>query len=769
MAKLTLNNIGSRYGSIDALNDNFDAIETAFENTLSRDGTGPNNMESDLDMDSNDIINVGSLSVGNLRINGQPVSPGNINYTGMVKETIVATAGQTVFDLTSVSYAPLTNNLSVYVDGVYQNPNRYTETSSTRVTLSQGVHVGAVVDFVVLSLTAIPGTVDAANVTYTPAGSGTPTTVATKLQQYVSVKDFGAAGDGVTDDTIAIQAAINYGMASGKAIYVPDGKYLITSSLSVPYVAFTGVSFKIFGTHSGSSYSNFYQRSVLLFTGTGACFDISIENYNSDAYVFQSLSIVAPDTSPLTRSAVKFTQKTLNYLHKVQFIDVVCSHMTAVATFTVDGGNTYYGPVLFDRVQTWNVTNPVVIVSCQLNVLNFSHCFFHGGDYVIDAHLGYVYTAMRDTLVEAYKAVVYLGPFISSVLLDNVSSENTGEAPTDYGIIRCDDIGNGSLNLKVLNTQFASNISTIPFVLPRNTTLCANVPITVSSPGVYVETPEFVTLVPQKNGSPSLAFTAVRGNTDYVGAKCFESLAGAVNFSNIGKSPASNLIPEGLRPLYVGVSTPLEPIYNTKESYTAPSNGYVYISWIANAENSYGMSFPPGNSVVINGTSLSPEVGFKFSTTGTFNITLVAPISNGQALTTVHLNHYDTNWVTPALVWFNAQSLALNQASLGFPKITRKKYTIANGASKTVSDIGNGDPSVLKVTYTFSNGGAGVYQFMATSEGTASVTKNVVVNNLPTGVTVAGGTPVFNEMIDSVISNASGVAVDVNVEIEYLS
>lgn len=42
------------------LNSNFDAIETGFENTLSRDGTAPNAMLATLDMNSNRIINVGA-------------------------------------------------------------------------------------------------------------------------------------------------------------------------------------------------------------------------------------------------------------------------------------------------------------------------------------------------------------------------------------------------------------------------------------------------------------------------------------------------------------------------------------------------------------------------------------------------------------------------------------------------------------------------------------------------------------------------------------
>ena len=44
-----------------------------------------------------------------------------------------------------------------------------------------------------------------------------------------SVKDFGAVGDGVTDDTEAIQNAID----AGVNIYIPEGVYLLSDNLKV--------------------------------------------------------------------------------------------------------------------------------------------------------------------------------------------------------------------------------------------------------------------------------------------------------------------------------------------------------------------------------------------------------------------------------------------------------------------------------------------------------------------------------------------------------
>jgi hypothetical protein len=56
-------------------------------------------------------------------------------------------------------------------------------------------------------------------------------TVQAKLSEYVSVKDFGAVGDGVIDDTAAIQAAIDYAVTACSDIFFPSGTYRITDTL----------------------------------------------------------------------------------------------------------------------------------------------------------------------------------------------------------------------------------------------------------------------------------------------------------------------------------------------------------------------------------------------------------------------------------------------------------------------------------------------------------------------------------------------------------
>lgn len=65
MPKLTLTdltNLNNEITVVNTINGNHSAIETALENTLSRDGTAPNAMEASLDMNSNRILNLPAAS-----------------------------------------------------------------------------------------------------------------------------------------------------------------------------------------------------------------------------------------------------------------------------------------------------------------------------------------------------------------------------------------------------------------------------------------------------------------------------------------------------------------------------------------------------------------------------------------------------------------------------------------------------------------------------------------------------------------------------------
>jgi hypothetical protein len=129
------------------------------------------------------------------------------------------------------------------------------------------------------------------------------TNVQTKLRETVSVKDFGAVGDGVADDTAAIQAAIN----AASNVYVPAGTYMCGNILVKSNLRITGEStaailkllpnattYSINGSQAdvNGRYPGNVICSTLNHTG-GSYYDngTRAKNENNSSYIFENVII----------------------------------------------------------------------------------------------------------------------------------------------------------------------------------------------------------------------------------------------------------------------------------------------------------------------------------------------------------------------------------------------------------------------------------------------------------------------------------------------
>jgi hypothetical protein len=216
MPKVPLSSITSGYGTVDALNANFNAIEAAFDNTLSRDGDTPNQMTANLDMNGFSILNQKNpITVEGFNWEGQWLTAtayqvGDvIQQSGSVYICVIAhTSGTFATDLAALRW-----QLVVQANFPTQTGNngKYLTTNGTSVSWD--------------------------DVKYTPLGTGAVQRPVTgKLQEFVSVKDFGAVGDGSVSD----QAAFILARDNGKAFFVPSGNYDIPTafdSQSTPVVS----------------------------------------------------------------------------------------------------------------------------------------------------------------------------------------------------------------------------------------------------------------------------------------------------------------------------------------------------------------------------------------------------------------------------------------------------------------------------------------------------------------------------------------------------
>lgn len=181
----------------------------------------------------------------------------------------------TTVHFTLTHNAPSEDYLFVFINGVYQEKNTYSYNAGTQIiTFSVAPPIGTDNIEIVSASTFVLSSADASTVTYEPPfANSVATTVQNKLAQTVSVKDFGAVGDGVTDDTIAIQNAIDavYSAGGGDVLF-PTGVYIVSATIEVPQ--------RVYLVGSGWGYVNPYisgdvaPNGTVLFLKTGSNVDV---------------------------------------------------------------------------------------------------------------------------------------------------------------------------------------------------------------------------------------------------------------------------------------------------------------------------------------------------------------------------------------------------------------------------------------------------------------------------------------------------------------
>jgi hypothetical protein len=169
-------------------------------------------------------------------------------------------------------------NLSLAPSGIDMTAADVTP-SDTGIAATLGVAIGA----------RLSRTGDASASTVIAAGSTTARALATRFADTFDAKDFGAKGDGVTDDTVAIQNWLTAVGSHGGTGYAPSGTYAVNSALAQTVA---GVSVNIRGGGVGNT--------TFLFTGSTNGFVLTLTRAAGvwGGVRISDISIVRQQTSP---------------------------------------------------------------------------------------------------------------------------------------------------------------------------------------------------------------------------------------------------------------------------------------------------------------------------------------------------------------------------------------------------------------------------------------------------------------------------------------
>lgn len=227
--KPTINTVSSGYASSSIINQNMEALRDGFDNTLSLDGSAPNAMGADIDLNGNNIINGADGSFTSLTVNGQTIVGAGASaftelndvpqaYTGAGSQFVRVNSGATGLEFVSGILFSTTEQSKL--DGIEPNATQDQTGAEIKALYEAEADTNAFTDALVTKLAGIEE-----GATSDQTG---PEIVAT-LDTYFGGSSWQGIGDMVTSNNLSdlvdpVAALVNLGLtATAAEINTLDG------------------------------------------------------------------------------------------------------------------------------------------------------------------------------------------------------------------------------------------------------------------------------------------------------------------------------------------------------------------------------------------------------------------------------------------------------------------------------------------------------------------------------------------------------------------
>ena len=382
------------------------------------------------------------------------INPAGSNFVSQ-EEVQTATQGQVVFTLATITYTPGINSLVVFVNGSKQlNGTNYTETAGNTVTFVTGLNAGDVVDFYVSLPATAQNMSNALTVAYNPLFiNSVSTNVQAKLAQTVSVKDFGAVGDGSTDDAAAIQAAITaINNAGGGAVYFPPTTtyYKCANALNLSAnVTLLGYN------HTPLTFTNGSTSGDIAISGSNTCINglkITASTSSQSVYISQGISnftlincLLYGQTNVGTLFQANVTGVTNIVIENNIFQYgnyAVLLNSTLTGSYALINNNTF----LYNKCVNVNTLAGFTNVIISNNLMTSTGMTAAYDAFAIDIAHGNTVSVIDNIITNSVLECIHIEDTSTQVLIQGNNISTSATANASYGINIVQSTGSASVN-----------------------------------------------------------------------------------------------------------------------------------------------------------------------------------------------------------------------------------------------------------------------------------------------------------------------------------